>query len=174
MPLLFRSVMWHKLVVINQCCNSSQAVQEQCQLTGVCMCVLVCVCVWVGGWVCTHVSVHLLSWHSSLSAWPLKMGWTDCPKMSVNNYKQMLHNCPQQQRPQKQICSPNGMCNKQMRISNTVGLKLNMIKYVKGGVIVQPKDTWSTSDWKRMTRGRTKNKLEKNINSFCTHFAKWS
>jgi hypothetical protein len=34
-----------------------------------------------------------------------------------------------------------------MRISNTVGLKLNMIKYVReGGVIVQPKDTLFTSD----------------------------
>jgi len=34
-----------------------------------------------------------------------------------------------------------------MRISNTVGLKLNMIKYVREwGVIEQPKDTWSTLD----------------------------
>ena len=51
--------------------------------------------------------------------------------MSVINYKQMLHNSPAELRPQKEIYSPNRMCNTQMKISNTVGLKLNMIKYVR-------------------------------------------
>ena len=33
-------------------------------------------------------------WHSSWTAYPLKMGPIDCPKMSVNNYQSILHNTP--------------------------------------------------------------------------------
>jgi len=65
------------------------------------------------------------------------------------------------------------MCNKQMRISNTVGLKLNMIKYVREwGVIVQPKDTWFTLDWKKTTRGRTKKKVREEYKLFLYTFCK--
>jgi hypothetical protein len=99
--MLLCGIGWWLLTNVETVVKQSKNNARQQVYVCVYICVHVCVCVCGGGWVRTRVLIHPLSWHSSLSAWPLKMGQTDCPKMSVNNYKQMLHNCPEQQRPPK-------------------------------------------------------------------------
>jgi hypothetical protein len=37
---------------------------------------------------------------SPITSWPLKTGLISCTKISVTNYQSMLHNIPEQQRPQ--------------------------------------------------------------------------